>query len=350
MGDPLGIGPEIIVKSLADSRLREHAVFAVFASQRVLADAAASCGIVPFWVTSPMVDPGPDRLPPPVQRGSVVVVEPSDLAEFDPATGNPREPSASSGLASIACLEAAVTAAKHPTRGLPTASAIVTAPISKTAWNLAGLTTYPGHTEFLADRFGARRHAMLFHGPALRVILVTIHIPLARVPASISTGAVFDAIELGHQACRRLAPLRPPHARPARIGVCGINPHAGEDGLLGDEDRLIIRPAVEHARSTGIDVHGPLPADSLFAKAARGEFDLVVAMYHDQGLIPVKLLDRERTVNVTVGLPRDANDPAGHWLVRTSPAHGTAFDIAGHRKADATSMTAAIEFAIRSIQ
>ncbi|HHN78238.1 MAG TPA: 4-hydroxythreonine-4-phosphate dehydrogenase PdxA, partial [Phycisphaerales bacterium] len=211
---------------------------------------------------------------------------------------------------------------------------IVTAPICKAAWHLAGHTRWPGHTELLASRLNASRVAMMFAGPSLRVVLATVHIPLMEVRDVLTIGAVHNAIDLGVWGCRRLGVENP------RVAVCGLNPHAGENGLLGDEEDRLITPAIEVARGQGVRVEGPFPADTIFARAVAGEFDLVAAMYHDQGLIPVKLLERDRAVNITAGLP----------VVRTSPDHGTAFDIAGRGVADAGSMTAAIETALRMLR
>jgi 4-hydroxythreonine-4-phosphate dehydrogenase len=208
--------------------------------------------------------------------------------------------------------------------------AVVTGPISKESWALAGFK-WPGHTELLAFRTKAKRHAMMFDSPRLRVALATAHLPLMDVRNVLTIGRVYDPIDLGHEFCRQLGIAKP------RIAVCGLNPHAGENGMFGDEDTRIIRPAIDAARRIGIDAHGPFPADTIFIRAAAGDWDLVVAMYHDQGLIPVKLLGWDKAVNVTVGLP----------IVRTSPDHGTAFDIAGQGKASEGSMKAAIELAVR---
>lgn len=214
---------------------------------------------------------------------------------------------------------------------------LVTAPIAKESWSLAGVR-YPGHTELLADRFASPRSAMLFVGPTLRVILATIHVPLSRVPGLLTTARILECIELAHEACVALGVAGP------RVAVAGLNPHAGEGGLFGPEDDAIIRPAVEAARAKGLSASGPWPGDTVFLAAAKGDHDAVVAMYHDQGLIPVKLLDREAAVNVTTGLSWN-----GRAVVRTSPAHGTAFDIAGQGRASAESMKAAIRLAARMV-
>ena len=214
------------------------------------------------------------------------------------------------------------------TRGL--ADAIVTAPIAKESWKLAGFH-YPGHTELLAHRTGSRRYAMMFTGGPLRVVLATVHVPLNGLWGRLNIGAVFQPIELIQQALTEWFDIPKP-----RIAVCGLNPHASENGQFGDEEERIISPAILMAREQGIDATGPYPPDTIFLKARDGHFDGVVAMYHDQGLIPVKLLAFDQAVNVTLGLP----------IIRTSPDHGTAFDIVGRNRANPGSMRSAIELAV----
>jgi 4-hydroxythreonine-4-phosphate dehydrogenase len=207
--------------------------------------------------------------------------------------------------------------------------ALVTAPICKEGFHEAGIP-FPGHTEFLAALTKTRRFAMMLFGGPLRVVLVTRHIPLSEVPQCLTRGKVLEAIRLTAEALPWLG------CRRARVAVCGLNPHAGEGGLLGREELTVIGPAVESARREGLRVFGPLPADTVFHAAAHGSFDAVVAMYHDQGLAPLKLIAFESGVNVTLGLP----------IVRTSPDHGTAFDIAGKNRADPSSMIEAVRNAI----
>jgi len=190
---------------------------------------------------------------------------------------------------------------------------------------------WPGHTELLAARTKAKRHAMMFVSPRLRVALASAHVALMDIKNVLTIGRVFDAIDLGAQLCRQLGIAKP------SVAVCGLNPHAGENGLFGDEEERIIRPAIDVAKLHGINALGPFPGDTIFIDAAAGKHDLVVAMYHDQGLIPVKLLGWDKAVNVTVGLP----------IIRTSPDHGTAYGIAGTSVASDGSMRAAIELAIR---
>jgi 4-hydroxythreonine-4-phosphate dehydrogenase len=207
---------------------------------------------------------------------------------------------------------------------------LVTAPISKQLLRDAGYP-FEGHTELLAHVARTRRFAMMLVGGPLRVSLATIHVPLAKVPRMLSKRRIIEVIELSHDLCKRLAIRRP------KIGVAGLNPHAGEGGLLGHEEQRIIAPAVRRAVRKGIRAVGPLPADTLFHKAYHGEFDAVVAMYHDQGLAPLKMIAFDTGVNLTLGLP----------FVRTSPDHGTAFDIAGKGIAKPDSMIAAINLAAR---
>lgn len=325
LGDPAGIGPEIIVKALADARLRERARFHLYGSQSALLDACAARDIEPFWWRVAHDSPVANTC----GAHDVVVM---DYPEFaDGWRGSPPGPTRAGGEASFRFVEDAIAATRLSNDDPRRAAAVVTGPISKEAWALAGLRRWPGHTELFAARFGVKRHAMMFISPRLRVVLATVHLPLMRVGEELTIGRVFDAIDLGAAQCRALGVPRP------RVAVCGLNPHAGEGGLLGDEDARIIAPAIRLARDAGVDARGPVPADTVFVAAARGEHDLVVAMYHDQGLIPVKLLGWEDAVNLTVGLP----------VPRTSPDHGTAFDIAGRGKADERSMKAALELALR---
>jgi 4-hydroxythreonine-4-phosphate dehydrogenase len=212
-------------------------------------------------------------------------------------------------------------------------AAIVTAPINKEALRLAGLP-WNGHTDLLAHLTGAPSVAMMFYSDALRVVLATVHLALADVPKALTAEAMAAIIRLTAAGLPRFGYPRP------RIGVAGLNPHAGEHGLFGCEEEVAIRPAIEACRADGIDATGPFPADTLFVRARRGEFDVVVACYHDQGLIPVKLLAFGQAVNVTLGLP----------IIRTSVDHGTAFDIAGRGVADPESMIAAVLLAARLAQ
>jgi 4-hydroxythreonine-4-phosphate dehydrogenase len=253
------------------------------------------------------------------------VCEPIIYAPEATASVRPGQLSAVAGRAAYDTLVRAVGDAQ---RGL--VDGIATAPVSKEAFAMAGLP-WKGHTDLLAHLTGSAMVAMMFESPVLRVVLATVHIPLRDVPAALTRDLVERTIALTAAELPRFGVHAP------RIAVAGLNPHAGEHGLMGREDGEVIRPAVDASRAAGIDVAGPFPADTIFLRAHRGEFDVVVACYHDQGLIPVKLLAFGRAVNVTLGLP----------IVRTSVDHGTAFDIAGRGLADHGSMVEAVLLAAR---
>jgi 4-hydroxythreonine-4-phosphate dehydrogenase len=208
--------------------------------------------------------------------------------------------------------------------------AIATAPVNKEAFRLAGLE-WSGHTDLLAHLTASSHVAMMFYSDALRVVLATVHIPLAEVPRALTQASLEATIALTARELPRFGIAQP------RIAVAGLNPHAGEHGLFGNEEEVAIGPAIEACRARGIDVSGPYPGDTVFVRARRGDFDVVVACYHDQGLIPVKLVAFGQAVNVTLGLP----------IIRTSVDHGTAFDIAGKGVADPESMIAAVLLAAR---
>jgi 4-hydroxythreonine-4-phosphate dehydrogenase len=208
--------------------------------------------------------------------------------------------------------------------------AIATAPVNKLAFSRAGLP-WKGHTDLLAHLCGVSSVAMMFHAPELNVVLATVHVPLREVPERLTRSVIEEVLALTAASLPQFGFSAP------RIAVAGLNPHAGEDGLLGREEQDVLAPAIAAARERGLDVSGPWPADTIFGRAARKEFDVVVACYHDQGLIPVKLLAFGRAVNVTLGLP----------IIRTSVDHGTAFDIAGRGVADAGSMVEAVLLAAR---
>lgn len=326
LGDPAGIGPEVILKALADRALRKQARFVIYGLNEVLNYGADQLEIEPFWfrvqhdsrrATQPIVD-------------DVVVLDFDDTQSSGYVAQLKHEPTRIGGLVSKAFVEEAITDALRPVDQPRHIDAVVTGPISKHAWQMAGFN-WPGHTELFAHRTKAKRHAMMFVSPRLRVTLATTHVPLMTVRNYLSLGRVIDAIELGNQACKELGTASP------RIAVTGLNPHAGEGGQFGDEEARIIAPAIRVAQESGINATGPFPGDTIFISAAAGDYDLVVAMYHDQGLIPVKLLGWDKAVNMTVGLP----------IIRTSPDHGTAFDIAGQNRASAGSMIASIELAIQ---
>ena len=276
VGDPAGIGPEIAARAAADPRV------------------TAIC----------------------------------ETRLYGPPPGASFPPGVLSSAAGLSAYDSIVRAVDDIRRGA--ADAMATAPINKEAWRLAGLP-WSGHTDLLAHLTGAADVAMMFYSDALRVVLATIHIPLADVPAALTRESLDTTISLTAAALPRFGVPSP------RIAVAGLNPHAGEHGLFGREEEVALSPAIAACRSRGIDVSGPYPADTLFVRAHRGEFDVVVACYHDQGLIPVKLLAFGQAVNVTLGLP----------IIRTSVDHGTAFDIAGRGVADPESMIAAVLLAAR---
>lgn len=316
MGDPAGIGPEIIVKTLAEPSIRRAAKFIIFGMDEQLRYAADKAEIEPFWGRH--------------QHEKISRVYPYKVvvADYDDYSIPSwiKEPDKIAGEVSIRfCLDA-IEAAQT---GI--IDAVVTAPISKTSWKLAG-APWPGHTEMFADRCKSPRKAMMFIAGPLKVALATIHEPLFEIRHKFTIGCVFEPIDLLNAALKEYFHLENP-----RIGVAALNPHAGEDGQFGDEENRIISPAILLAQEMGINCTGPFPADTLFLRAAHGEFDAVVAMYHDQGMIPVKLLAFEQAVNITIGIP----------IIRTSPAHGTAFDIAGKNLANPASMKSAVLTAVQ---
>ena len=316
MGDPAGIGAEVIVKALADPVLRHRARYIIYGMNELLAYAADLAEYDVFWWR----DQYNGRLRS--YPHDIVVVDYDQYSMLGTAI---RHASKMGGEASFRfCIDAIDAAQKR------LVDAVVTAPIAKESWKLAGYH-FPGHTELFAQRTNTRRFAMMFAGGPIKVVLATVHVPLMGLWGKLNIGAVFQPIELVHQALVEWFDIPKP-----RIAVAGVNPHAGENGQFGDEEERIIEPAILMAREQGIDATGPYPGDTVFLSARDGKFDAVVAMYHDQGLIPVKMLAFDRAVNVTLGLP----------IIRTSPDHGTAFDIVGRNRANPGSMRAAIELAI----
>ncbi len=315
MGDPAGIGPEIIVKALSDPNIRKAAKYIIFGMHEQLCYAADRAEIEPFWGRLPHEKITRDM------RTKVV------LAEYDefslPSWIN--EPTAVSGQASYAFCNDAIYAAQA---GL--IDGIVTAPINKTSWHLAQVK-WPGHTELFASKCKSPRKAMMFVSGPLKIALATIHEALFDVRHKFTIGCVHEPIDLLNTALKEYFGYDTP-----KIGVAGLNPHAGENGQFGDEEQRIISPAILLAQEQGIDCSGPYSADTLFLRAIRGEFDAIVAMYHDQGMIPIKLVAPDNAVNVTIGIP----------IIRTSPAHGTAFDIAGKNRANPDSLKSAIRTSI----
>ncbi|MCP3731480.1 4-hydroxythreonine-4-phosphate dehydrogenase PdxA [Sphingomonas sp. MG17] len=313
MGDASGIGPEIVVKTLAAGD--ERAV--VFGSHAVMSDAARR---LDRSLTVRRIDRPQDAW---FERGSIEVIEATRLTELPPVG----VANAAAGQASFDTVVAAIAAAKAGA-----VSGIVTAPINKEAMGMAGIG-YPGHTEILGHYGGAKRVAMMLANDEIRTVLVTIHTSLRNAIEQADFDAQMSAVRLAHEGGKALGIAAP------RVAVAGLNPHAGEGGLFGDEEIHIIRPAIEAARAEGIDASGPWPGDTVYMQARQGRFDVVVAQYHDQGLIPVKYLGLEKGVNITLGLP----------FVRTSPDHGTAFDIAGQGIADHASLQTALAYAHRLV-
>ncbi|NLH15945.1 MAG: 4-hydroxythreonine-4-phosphate dehydrogenase PdxA [Phycisphaerae bacterium] len=319
MGDPGGIGPEIVVKTLADPLLRRQAKFVIFGMNEQLVYAADLAEVEPYWLRHQH-----EKLSRDYPRQVVV----ADYDDYEVAAWI-HAPNKVSGEASVRFCMDAVQAARD---GI--IDAVVTAPISKSSWKLAG-APWPGHTELFADLCKSQRKVMMFVAGPLKMALATIHVGLFEVRHKFTIGCVFEPIDLLNDALKEYFGITKP-----RIGVAGLNPHAGEDGQFGDEEQRIIGPAILLAQEAGIQCTGPIPADTMFLRAVRGEFDGVVAMYHDQGLIPVKLLAFNTAVNVTLGLP----------IIRTSPAHGTAFDIAGKGLADPSSFRSAVQVAIEMVR
>jgi len=311
MGCPTGIGPEIILRYFADRSDQSLVQPVVIGDIGVLEKCSAELGLdvhCQLWSAGS-----------PLPTGVLPVLSCSDLKPQSLRWGRPTQETA---RAMVGYIKKAVDLI-----GQGILDGMVTCPISKEAMQSAGFN-YPGHTEMLAELTGTQNFAMMLAGKRLRVTLVTIHCPLSQVAGSLRKELIIGLIRITHQALIMDFALANP-----RIAVAGLNPHAGEKGLFGNEEISIIEPAVLEMRNDGIKVYGPFPPDTVFFKAAAGDYDAVVCMYHDQGLIPFKLLHFSDGVNVTLGLP----------LVRTSVDHGTAYDIAGKGIADPGSLSAAID-------
>lgn len=303
MGDPAGVGPEIFLKALRDEEVRSLATWKIVGDRSALEITARSCKFE-------------GMLTEPWFSASVELVDPHFLEGIDLVPGQMK---AEYGGAAMQYVRLAT---EMCLRG--DADGMVTAPLNKEAVTLSGVT-FSGHTEYIAQLCGAAESRMLLASERLAVVHVSTHIAL-RDAVKLKQERIVRTIELGAEAMRFMGKRNP------RIAVCGLNPHAGEHGLFGREDAEVIAPAIEDARRKGIGCVGPEAPDTVFLKGSRGAYDLIVAMYHDQGHIPMKLLDFERTVNISLGIP----------IVRTSVDHGTAFDIAGTNCADERNMIAAM--------
>jgi len=314
MGEPGGIGPEVIVKALFCAEIRNYCNPIVIGDVRVMKDAVKLTGL-PIKISTVS-----NPLESKTDIGKIEVIDIRSSASFKQG-----EPSKDAGRAIIKYIKKATEfALKGEVHG------IVTAPISKESLKMAGYS-WPGHTQLLAALTNTKDYAMMFVSEKLKVILATIHVPLKEVPQLVSEKLVLKTIALTQIGARML------HIKRPQIAVAGLNPHAGESGLFGKEEIKAIAPAIWKAHNKGVIVSGPYPPDVVFYKAYNGEFDIVVCMYHDQGLIPFKMLAFDTGVNVTVGLP----------IIRTSPDHGVAFDIAWKNKANPSSMLEAIKLASR---
>ena len=315
MGDPCGIGPEIIARAVADSGVRAAC------RPIVIGDCGAMERAISITGSNLTVKPlAGDDWPELHDVGTIPVLQTGQLSGRDMVYGQPTRATGEAVYRYITAAASLCTSGR--------VSAMATAPISKEVLNRAGYH-YPGHTELLAELTGTADFVMMLAGDRLRVTLVTIHEALSAVPSLLTVEKVLTTIRITHSGVSRYFKPEP------RIAVLALNPHCGEGGLFGNEESVIIKPAIELARNAGIDVHGPLSADTLFHFAAKGEYDAVVCMYHDQGLIPLKLLHFDDGVNITLGLP----------LIRTSVDHGTAYGIAGRGVASDASMIAAISIA-----
>lgn len=303
IGDPSGIGPEIVLKSIIS-----EGIAGIF-KPVVVGDYA-------------VIEEAVERLNIPVNFKDIEIINIDEIKNRD---FEKSRPTVNGGRACVAYIKKAVELALNKE-----VDAIVTAPISKESLKMAGFK-WPGHTEMLAELTNTKDYAMMFYSDKLKLTLVTIHTALKNVPSLITKDKVLKVIILAKKACHMLGIDKP------KVAVAGLNPHAGEAGIFGDEEINEIIPAVNEAYASGISASGPYPADTLFHKAYNGEFDIIVCMYHDQGLIPLKMIAFDKAVNVTVGLP----------IIRTSPDHGTAYDIAWKGIANPSSMIEAIKLAAR---
>ncbi len=320
LGDPAGVGPEIVLKALWRPEVFERCRPLVIGDSRILERASFWLGCNPLRFERLMTPSEGNYRPGTVPLFDMLNTLPDQtpVGQVSPAAGK-------------AAVEYVFKACDLALAGL--VDAVVTAPLNKSAMNLAGFH-YAGHTELLAERTAADKVSMLLVGPQLRVVHVSTHVSLLDAIRRLSRERVEEVIELAGQSARALGFPEP------RIAVAGLNPHAGEGGLFGDQETQVLLPAIQSARKRGWNVSDPQPPDTVFLRAVRGEYDIVVAMYHDQGHIPMKLLAFDEGVNVSIGLP----------IIRTSVDHGTAFDIAGTGKARENSLLAAIDVAVQMVK
>ena len=320
LGDPAGIGPEIIIKAIQHREVYQQARPLVIGDARILQRAAGWLGI-PLASIELVTNPADGRY----SFGELTLL---DLANISPDDCPPGKISPAAGRAAVEYVFKACDLAMAQQ-----VDAVVTAPLNKAAMNLAGFH-YAGHTELLTERTHAGKVSMLLVGPALRVVHVSTHVALEEAIRRVTPERVGEVIDLAQRSCQALGIAQP------RIAVAGLNPHASEGGIFGNQEETGIMPAVRAARARGLNVSDPQPPDTVFLRAVKGEFDIVVAMYHDQGHIPMKLLAFDNGVNVSMGLP----------IIRTSVDHGTAFDITGTGKAREDSLLAAIDVALQMAQ
>lgn len=314
LGDPNGLGPELVCRVLAERKADDRPLVLI-GPEGPLAAHCQRLGLEPFWQKIAADAVGTPSAP-------VSLLVPEGLEQFDMRMG---EANAEGGRAAGLALEAAcsfLVEGKAP--------GVVTCPLNKAMLQEAGFD-FPGHTEFFGERLGAGRKNICMHlcGPKLRVSLVTTHPPISEVPALVTKERIIKCLELTWDLVSKL------EENPAPIAVCGLNPHAGESGKIGHEDDAVVAPAIAEAQAKGINAVGPIPGDTVFHFAVAGRYSAVLAMYHDQGLAPLKLLHFGEAVNITLGLP----------IVRTSVDHGTGYDVTGTGKADANSLAEAMRLA-----
>jgi 4-hydroxythreonine-4-phosphate dehydrogenase len=313
MGDPAGIGPEVVLKAVAEPEIQRICIPIIIGDAQLLAHTARTLDLQSGYEIVRSGEPIPDELSEPI------------IFHLDNINGviEPGVESGAAGKAAGAYIEAAVELC-----AAGSVDAIATAPINKRSLFLGGYS-FPGHTEFLAHLTGSEEYAMAFVAANLRIVLISTHVPLAEAIRLVERDRIIRTINLTNRELKRWGLERP------RLAMAALNPHGAEGGLFGMEESSEISPAIEACRDDGINVEGPYSADTVFLRASRGEFDAVVACYHDQAMIPVKCLSFGEAVNVTLGLP----------FIRTSVDHGTAFDIAGKGVAEHSSMVAAIKLA-----